>query len=321
MTAPRSNVVYYPFDRYNADEKQNTASLVALIVILLRPYLPLELKPRDWYQILRNIFPTVQRYRRQSSANARAFYDSERAQFIRRQRNTVPILGRDVMDLDLLGDLQDLRDSEIPDVLIDDDIDFDNEPERHPIFLAEYEEPWLREALEPVRDDFLPETADQKDLEKVVHRVVKEVKNGGRQTQVRATRSDQLVQGWARVEGGGESCAFCTMLISRGPVYLEANTAGFGAPNNVAAIRIWERFERTGDDTALMALMNRYHANCDCRVVPVFDRQDWPGRDAYLEAEQLWKESTKGYAGRDALNALRRSMGDGYKQGSLPAAA
>ena len=48
---------------------------------------------------------------------------------------------------------------------------------------------------------------------------------------------------YARVPSGSETCDFCTMLASRGPVYRTERSAG--------AIDHW-------------------HANCDCRVVPVF---------------------------------------------------
>jgi hypothetical protein len=69
------------------------------------------------------------------------------------------------------------------------------------------------------------------------------------------------------------------MLISRGPVYKTADRAGqspAGVPEE---------------------LMTRWHPNCDCKVVPVFDIFNWPGRDQYLYYENLWAEVTKGYAG------------------------
>lgn len=48
---------------------------------------------------------------------------------------------------------------------------------------------------------------------------------------------------YARVPDGAETCAFCIMLASRGPVYLSADRAGEG---------------------------NHFHSDCDCRIVPVW---------------------------------------------------
>lgn len=48
---------------------------------------------------------------------------------------------------------------------------------------------------------------------------------------------------YARVPSGSETCRFCIMLASRGPVYHNADSAGEG---------------------------EHWHANCDCRIVPVW---------------------------------------------------
>lgn len=50
---------------------------------------------------------------------------------------------------------------------------------------------------------------------------------------------------WARVPTGDETCDFCIMLASRGPVYLTAASAGADFPDH-------------------------FHANCDCRIVPMW---------------------------------------------------
>lgn len=74
------------------------------------------------------------------------------------------------------------------------------------------------------------------------------------------------------------------MLVSRGPVYKDERAAG----------------ERLNGEP--------YHNRCDCVPVPVFSRDEWPGREDYLEAERLWRDVTSGYSGDDALNALRRHL-------------
>jgi hypothetical protein len=69
------------------------------------------------------------------------------------------------------------------------------------------------------------------------------------------------------------------MLVSRGPVYKSVSAAqlrdGSGEP---------------------------YHDRCDCLAVPVFDREDWPGRAEYEAAEQLWRDTGR------SLQDLRRHL-------------
>lgn len=176
----------------------------------------------------------------------------------------------------------------------------------HPFFLAEYEPDWFEEALTPVREIFSRADATIDDEAQVLSAVAKQIENGGRRTTLRAVEDDPEVVGWARVQGGEDSCAFCTMLISRGPVYLGADTAGLDL-DDTSAVEIWRQAQLSEDNSELDELMTRWHPNCDCKVVPVFNRASWPGRDQYLEALDLWKQATaNGEKGRDALNSLRR---------------
>lgn len=284
------------FEEYNELERQNSALLIATLLVLLRPYLGVPLSPFQWTAVLLEIFPYVEAYRYESGRIARLFYDDERAR----------LLSLQVVDLDDYRGIQSIF-------------------ERHPVFLANYDVRWFEEAMDAVRVRFSSELATDSDLLTTIAVAVKEAQNGGRATLREAVQTDPQAVGWARVEGGGESCAFCLMLISRGPVYKNANEAGLKAASNESAIEIWQRYDRTGNDSELMDLMARWHENCDCRVVPVFDELDWPGRDEYLDAEALWAKTTKGFGGGrnggDKLKAFRRALGDGYKRGSVPQAA
>ncbi|OLT27752.1 hypothetical protein BJF83_17355 [Nocardiopsis sp. CNR-923] len=94
---------------------------------------------------------------------------------------------------------------------------------------------------------------------------------GGREGMVDAARHDPKALGYARITVGTENCAFCLMLVSRGPVYRS---------ESAALLR---------DGTS-----EPYHDRCDCIAVPVFDRDDWPGRDEYLEMQRLWDEHANG---------------------------
>lgn len=57
-------------------------------------------------------------------------------------------------------------------------------------------------------------------------------------------RRDELRPRYARVPAGGETCDFCIMLASRGPVYRSAESAG---------------------------MLDHWHANCRCSVVPMWN--------------------------------------------------
>lgn len=91
--------------------------------------------------------------------------------------------------------------------------------------------------------------------------------------------------GWARVLTGAESCGFCQMLASRGPVYRSEQTAS-----------------RIGGS------QKAYHDNCDCEVVLVREDQDWVGREEYEALEQLWASSTAGTNGKSALKAFTAAL-------------
>lgn len=281
------------YEEYNEAERENLLWLTAVLILILRPYVSFPLTDYQWFALIESIYPFIEYAFNVSATNARTFYDAER-----RRRLEAPVVDLDTFRLD--------RD-------------------RHDFTLPEYEPEYLVEAMASVKDDFQPDTATAADLKRTVSTAVKEARSGGRRTIRRGTGSDLRAVGWARVEGGGSSCAFCLMLISRGPVYKNVNDAGLKAADAQSAIAIYRRFEQTGNDEELMKLMNRWHNNCDCRVVPVFDRRSWPGRDQYLEAEALWARVTKNFTGGkrggDKLKEFRKFLRDGYPAESAPIAA
>lgn len=130
--------------------------------------------------------------------------------------------------------------------------------------------------------------------------VARHVEMAGRDTITATTRADRRALGWARMGTGRENCAFCTMLISRGPVYKSARSAGGDADNQAAMA--------AATATSMLALMNEWHDGCDCIAVPVFDDNDWPGRAQHEAAEKLWLESTSGVYGAAKLNAFRQAL-------------
>lgn len=177
------------------------------------------------------------------------------------------------------------------------------------IDLPSYELAWLEESLQPIfREARVIEFSDEKVVETAL-RVAKEVENGGRRTALNAVRGETRRVGFARVATGRETCAFCLMLVSRGPVFKSELKAG--AKHEGAA----EILETRNDfsDEELDDLMTRWHPGCDCKVVPVFDQDNWQGRDDYLRMQQIWIDYTGGFSGakftkNDKLNAFRRAI-------------
>ena len=233
-----------------------------LIARVLRPFLIPELNLRDWVDVLATIYPVVEKHRWESAQNGRSYYDYEREQHgLPRQEELL------------------------------DSYDFDH----------------FRESMDKYREDFIQKDAPEHVLDQIVAESTKQVENGGRRQIIKSVEkaperlNPNKIVGWARVATGAETCAWCLMMVSRGPVYQFASTAGIDLDDSTAL----DMYQNNED---MKELMIQWHPNCDCKVVPVFDRSNWPGRDAYQRAEQIWRETTGPYSGRDKLNAFRRKI-------------
>lgn len=101
------------------------------------------------------------------------------------------------------------------------------------------------------------------------------ISNGARQAVLQSVDADAKAVAWARVTSSNP-CAWCAMLASRGASYRSEASASFEA-----------------------------HSHCQCTVMAVFSAQDAKALKDNPLAQQ-WREATKGYGGKDALNAWRR---------------
>lgn len=274
------------------------AAMVEAIASIITPYQRVPLNERDWLYLLAIMFPFVDDARRDIAIEARRFYDAERDKHVSSIR--VPVFGRD----EIFG----------PDgrpVRLDDDTELDQELwERADFDIPSYFPEWFRESMGAVRDDYVRGDATDGSVIRLVGQTIKEAENAGRVGTLRAVENDPKVLGWARVEGTENigSCGFCAMLISRGPVYKSAQNAGLDVSDRTTAVEIFRQAEQSGNDDELMKLMTRWHPNCDCKVVPVFNENDWTGKTQADALYALWEKVTKGYSGRNALNAFRRAI-------------
>lgn len=233
-------------------------ALVAAILKYLRKQRAKKLDRQQWNQMLATIYPFVEEARRESSRLAREFYDQQREKHVNDDDSSEWYVN-------------------IP------QSDGEQRKFQFPVQLAPYKIQWFIEAMEPEYEKFSKEDANDKAEASFVARVEKEIRGGGRRTTLYAVQDDPKALGWARVQGGAESCAWCAMLISRGPVYKSKETASFKA-----------------------------HPHCDCEVMPVFDKKNWEGKDAYEAVLHAWTEHTRGYKNtKDRVNAFRRYLDRG----------
>ncbi|QNJ59657.1 MuF-like minor capsid protein [Mycobacterium phage HarryOW] len=206
----------------------------------------------DWLRLLDLLFPEIQRRRTEASVLARRFYDSQRAQHH-------------------------------PDLPRND----------RPLEGTTFEK--FVENMDPARERMQQADTRGDALTHLTLRAVREVENAGRQQIIHAVENDpepRVLRGWARVATGRETCAWCLMLISRGPTYVRAETAGLDLDTEHAL----ELFKNNDQETYFADIggeIKQWHTGCDCKVIPVFRNEDWFGKEAADRALDLWGDATK----------------------------
>lgn len=133
--------------------------------------------------------------------------------------------------------------------------------------------------------------SEQAALKALDAEVEKLVLDQSRQTVIDAVQSDRQARAWARVPNA-DACAFCLMLATRGAVYSSARAAG--------------QRDATTKWADAKGYINSFHPNCRCHVEPVFGAYEPTARTR--DAQALWKSSTRGKSGKDAMKAFRRAV-------------
>lgn len=280
-------------EQYAAQQAVITAGLATYVQRLSRMFTGPVLSLGEWASFLQLLFPEVQRRYAEAADLGRTFYDSQRA----------------------------LHHPELP---------------RNERLRSELQWSWFVKNMEPARKGMSQADSPQSAVTRTALTAVREVEMAGRRQIIGAVNNDpasQIVQGWARVATGRETCAWCLMLISRGAelnhkgnfAYHEASSAGINLDDETV-IDLWHE---SGQDLekfreATKEHIEEWHTGCDCLAIPVFDVQNWPGRDAALRAQQLWIDASNeadaliasGEArsknkNRETINALRRRLDRG----------
>lgn len=276
------------------NQRSNILPVITAIETLLAPYKLLSITPQLWESLLVLMWAVVEPAAIRAANFARLFYDAERArQGLSRHDIPLRVLNFDQFRADMAPVYIHLRGEESS----DGDIhraalrvarSIENSGRWTVIKAVEEPDPEVDELIEAQEEDDDP--GDRVEEPKPMPKKKK------------SKSAPRIIKGWARVATGRETCGWCLMLVSRGPVYSSAKSAGAGVGDR-DAVQLSGAGEFSSQDH-----MKAWHAGCDCKVVPVFRLDDWSGRDSYKAAERLWQESTKGYSGKDAVNAFRRAV-------------
>lgn len=273
---------------------------------------------REWLQLLRVLYPEIEQRRYESADLARTFYDTQRSLYLPDlPRNDRPLEGtsfetfvksmdpvrKTVIESSRVDPVKNLDVSATPATQVTQLL---RNPRQQNAAVTRLALQTMREVENAGRRQIIHAVQEDQELEALLARL-EEGNLNQRQLDPEPTVLDykgqpvretsSLIRGWARVATGRETCAWCLMLISRGPVYLGANTAGLNLDDRDAIDMI-----AAGEDVS--DLMEDWHTGCDCKVVPVFKVSEWVGRDAWKRAEELWNEADK------EARALRRDSED-----------
>lgn len=233
-------------EEYAAQQTLISAAVARYVQQFASLFARVELGWPEWIRLLNVLYPEVESRRSQAAELARQFYDSQ-------------------------------RDENYPNV------PRNNRP------LEGYRFEWFVENMEPARKRMSQIDSRADAVALMALRAVREVENAGRKQIIHAVENDpepDLIRGWAREATGRETCAWCLMLVSRGPVYMGADTAGLNLDDDTAA-----RMIAAGEDVS--EHMQEWHTGCDCKVVPVFKVGEWHGQKAADRALDLWNDATK----------------------------
>lgn len=306
-------------EEYAAQQAIISAAIARYVLSLAQFVTRPALAVSEWLRLLELIFPEISRRRDQSAALARTFYDSQREQFHPElPRNERPLEGTGfrefVSNMDPVRERMSQADSPqdaVAALALRAVREVENAGRQQTIHAVKNDDD-LKAFLERVRRGTPQETPVEPEPSPVIEAPAA---NERRQTNSRTInlierwaevnasrdetprpvlgydgepvrRSSTLIQGWARVATGRETCAWCLMLVSRGPVYGAAARAGLDLEDDEAQEMI-----AAGED--VRPFMEQWHTGCDCKVIPVFDRENWYGKEAADRALELWNEATK----------------------------
>ena len=318
MRSPAWHAPSWPMSndtQYSAEQKAAVAAVVSTAAALAAMYGVQLLTLAGWRKLLEALFPLVAQQRTASAMSARRFYDAQR------RINFPTVLQHDIELPATTWDgfvqaMEPARREVVKQVRM-------SAAKGDPVVPDKIARPVVLQTAKVVQDagrDTIVKAAETDQIPDVVDNLERELKDavriekraawGGNTYDVevpdKPTRKDldtdyakaaTKIVGWARVATGDETCGWCWMLVSRGPVYTDAASAGLDNP--VDDIDALEELGTTNGSQDLKTLqvaarghMTEWHPGCDCIAVPVFDRNNWVGRDTHRRALEDWKAAS-----------------------------
>jgi hypothetical protein len=270
-----------------------TAATAAYVLTFSKLFVNPLLTLVQWVGLLQLLFPEVQRARYESANLARGFYDSQRLQaypdiprhdvyletydfksFVKnmepsRKRMSMPQAPADSVTSMVLQTVREVDNAGRQQII--HSVEADTE-----LFTQAAEQPAQAPATESITDYLRQQLANDQFKRNVAE-------TAGKSEQPAA--APRVIRGWARVATGKETCGWCLMLISRGPTYMDSNTAGL-------SIAGWEAEPMISAGEDVSEYMNEWHIGCDCKVMPVYKLEDWAGAAAAKRALEMYNEAT-----------------------------
>ncbi len=307
MTAPQQSETQT--EQYAAAQAVISAAVAAYVLSLAGNFAAPALPLAQWIELLRLMYPEIERRREQAASLARTFYDSQRELF-------VPGLPTNAQDLEpyqfdwFVQAMEPARQR----------MSVENSTRGAVASMTlqavrEVENAGRRQIIHAVENDnqlteYITATPQEKEKLRFPDDVREELLGilgggtrpswGGAQVPAGPRKpryqTSNDVQGWARVATGDETCAWCLMLVSRGPIYQGADTAGLNRDmSETAYVRMYNTYDLAtyGEKITEQGLFDEWHIGCDCIVVPVFNKKNWFGKDAAQRALDLWKEAVE----------------------------
>ena len=314
--------------QYSAEQKAAVAAVVSTAAALAAMYGVQLLTLAGWRKLLEALFPLVAQQRTASALSARRFYDAQR------RINFPTVLQHDIELPATTWDgfvqaMEPARREVVKQVRM-------SAAKGDPVVPDKIARPVVLQTAKVVQDagrdtivkaaetDRIPDVVDNLERElKDAVRIEKRATWGGNTYDVevpdKPTRKDldtdyakaaTKIVGWARVATGDETCGWCWMLVSRGPVYTDAASAGLDNPvDDIDALEVLGTTNGSQDlktlEVAARGHMTEWHPGCDCIAVPVFDRNNWVGRDTHRRALEDWKAASSA-----ATKVINNKAGD-----------
>lgn len=306
-------------EEYAARQAFIAAAATALTYQMAQYWAQAALTPLEWVRLLRFIWPEVQRARYESAVLARQFYDSQRLLYYPElPLFETPLESSDfdvfVQNMEPVRKKMSVADSPkdaVTKMALQVSREVENAGRRQIIHAVKQDQEVAQAVAQQQRVEerkrVIPESSPElvAELKALLKAEPEEYRTSWGGAQVLNLRDSKkqlaeearsgLVRGWARVATGRETCGWCLMLISRGPVYYSAQSAGLDIDDESAIEMFRESdIETYGTDTR--GFMEDWHTGCDCKVIPVFKADDWEnsrfGRSAKF-ALGLWNDASE----------------------------